>query len=59
MGCSRTTAHKWLKTGTIPYVKVGSIYLYNEIEVLEGLKNRKRRRPNMTTGPIKSQLGNI
>jgi len=45
MGCSRTTAHKWLKTGNIPHVKVGSIYHFNEIEELEALKNRKSKRP--------------
>jgi len=46
MGSSTTTAHKWLKTGIIPYTKIGSIYLFNEIEVIEALKNRKNRRPN-------------
>jgi len=46
MGCSRTTAQKWLKTGIIPHVKVGTIYLFNEIEVLEALRNRKSKRPD-------------
>lgn len=45
LNCSTTTAHKWLKTGIIPYTKIGSIYLFNEIEVLEALKNRKSKRP--------------
>jgi hypothetical protein len=43
---STTTAHKCLKTGLIPHVKVGSIYLFNEVEVLEALKNRKNKRPD-------------
>ena len=46
MCCSTTTAHKWLKTGLIPHTKIGSIYIFNEIEVLEALKNRKSKRPN-------------
>ena len=45
MGCSKTTANKWLKTGMIPHTKIGSIYLFNEIEVLEALKTRKSKRP--------------
>jgi excisionase family DNA binding protein len=46
MNCSTTTAYKWLKTGMIPHTKIGSIYLFNEIEVLEALKNRTSKRPN-------------
>jgi hypothetical protein len=46
MCCSTTTAKKWLKTGIIPHTKIGSIYLFNEIEVLEALKKRKSKRPD-------------
>ena len=46
MCCSTTTAQKWLKIGLIPHAKIGSIYIFNEIEVLEALKNRKSKRPN-------------
>lgn len=46
MCCSTTTAKKWLNAGMIPHTKIGSIYLFNEIEVLEALKNRKSKRPN-------------
>ena len=57
MCCSTTTAHKWLKTGLIPHTKIGSIYIFNEIEVLEALKNRKSKRPNKDKNRFGSILG--
>jgi excisionase family DNA binding protein len=45
MGCSTTTAHKWLKTGIIPYIRHGHTFLFDEAEVLEALRNRKSKRP--------------
>jgi len=46
MGFSRITAHEWLKTGMIPHTKIGSIYLFDETEVIEALKKRISKRPN-------------
>jgi excisionase family DNA binding protein len=47
MGCSTTTAHKWLKTGIIPYIRYGNTFLFDETDVLEALRNRKSKRPSL------------
>ena len=45
MGCSTTTAHKWLKTGIIPHIRHGNTLLFDEPEVIEALRTRKSKRP--------------
>jgi len=45
MGCSIATANKWLKTGIIPHIRYGNTFLFDELEVLEALRNRKSKRP--------------
>jgi excisionase family DNA binding protein len=41
LGCSKTTAHKWLKTGKIPFSKIGGIYLFDVNEVRNAIKKLK------------------
>ncbi len=47
MGCSTTNAHKWLKTGIIPHIRHGNTFLFDEVEVLDALRNRKSKKPNI------------
>ncbi len=44
LGCSKTTASKRLKMGQIPHSRHGDIYQFDEKEVLEAMKNKKRLR---------------
>ncbi len=49
LGCSTTTAHHWIKRGVIPHTRVGRILLFDEVEVLEALRNIKSKRPKINS----------
>jgi excisionase family DNA binding protein len=41
LGSSKTTAMKWMKTGKIPYKRIGNIYLFDVEEVRNAIKKLK------------------